>query len=255
MRLEIPLPWSFVSYVAVCGIVLYGLYYAAQPRTIALVIDPQCSSLVHEQCRSLLTPQFVQQHSSRELFAELKKTVRSAQQCSLRHTGLQKAVIRIQGQKPFIRINNNFVLSASGVLLPAAELRPEILERLPAISVQAITAEQKEIIKDIFSCMQALPSDLIENHAIVWVHKTAIYFLDQATPDITVVATHTTTFTPELLKNITLLKAKTLEALKKKGQKAQKKIIDVRIPGQIVVRNMQGGEYENTTGEKYYNGN
>lgn len=253
MKLSASLP--VVTYLSISALVVYGLYSAMQPRTISFFIDTQFAPQVVQQCQTLVTPQFLHEHSFGQAIQSVQHAVAGCEQCSIRQCGFQKAHVTVKGYAPFARINQNLVVTQQGTLIPAATMQEVILERLPAIKVIDPTIAQPDTVKNLFAFLRALPAALWENHAIIWANKTAIYLIDKATPDIAILAMHTTRFTPELLQAITALQEKITEAMKKKGHISQKKIIDVRVKGQIIIKHMQGGDYENTSGEKYYNGN
>lgn len=253
MKFGISVP--LFSYITVSVLLVYGLYTAVQPRVVSLFIDGNFSPRVVQRCRGLLTPDFLQKQSSRDVLHAIKNNVIGLATSSIRYRGFQTAHVSIKGLTPFIKINQNLVLTTAGTVIPADEFQEVILDRLPQVKMDDPTISDATTVADFFAFMQALPEQLFENHAIIWRDKTTIYLIDQATPAVVLVALSATRFTPALMQSIARLKEPMLTETYKKNREVRKKIIDVRVKGQIIVRHMQGGEYESTSGEKYYNGN
>jgi hypothetical protein len=254
MKFGVSVP--LVSYLTMSLLVVYGVYIAVQPRVITLFVDGHFAPHVIQRCRGLLTPDFLQKHSSHDLLHCIKSNVIGIATCSIRYGGFQTAHVSIKGLAPFIKMNQNLVLTTAGTVVPASEFQEIILDRLPRVKMDDPTISEAHTVADFFTFMQALPEQLFENYAIVWRDKTTIYLIDQALPSVALVALYTTRFTPELMQAIAQLKEPLFkEAMNKKDRVVRKKIIDVRVKGQIIVRHMQGGDYESTSGEKYYNGN
>jgi hypothetical protein len=250
MKLRSVLAFCFMM---VSAFVVYGIYTAVQPRVITCSFEGAFSPQLKKRCCTLITPQFLKKQSRAAALQAIKDTVIGLEGCSIQNKGFQHVHVALTGIRPFVNMNDSLVLTTAGTTVPASEFDKDLLARLPLVHVEDPSITNPDTIAQFDAFMKALPHDFFEQMVIVWHDKTAIYLLDLNDPQKIIVAQHATRFTDAVRAIITQLQQQISEEPKKKGRGVRKKIVDVRVKGQIVIRNMQGGEYESTSWEKYYN--
>lgn len=229
---------------------VYGFYcYMGRQGsavTIALIVDPRSSQALAKKYNKLLTPAFLQEQRISGAAKTIAQDMRSFSGLSLRHLSNRKIVVRLAAKTPLVRINNQFIVTVDGVLVPAHEFSGAILEQLPTIKVQnthLLTTQVAELAKFI----AFLPAVVWEQYQLVWHNKTDIELVGEVPAGsitrISLRACYTTLFSSALLAHIEQLKKELQERVQPKNKnRAPHWCIDLRMEKQLVVSRMLGEE-------------
>jgi hypothetical protein len=226
--------YSFATVCMLC-IGYRLLYLAIQPVRVVYWFDHGLNYPIRLSLQHIVSPLIIKQKNFNDIQQICIDRWPAVQSISVRLLSSQTSYVMVQGIKPLVVMNNNFVISNEGKILSVSEFHEDVIASLPRIVVEDVRVMRNENTRDLLDFITSMPPDLLKTAIIRWLHKTRIYIEDPAFPSLKLIAWYKTRFTEKLRNDVgtlqTILELKNKE-IKRKDIQWQ---ADIRLEGQIVL--------------------
>lgn len=142
--------------------------------------------------------------------------------------------VQVTPHDPVAVLNDKKILTKAGTLFNVTDLQDSLVAHLPTI---AITQKDKPLLQVSDSCRRFINrclGNLAKDYTVMWYDPTRVELKDKKDAQFTVLATHDTNFSEELLQQYERLK----EKVKANGK--ARWYVDVRFKNQMIVFAQKG---------------
>ncbi|MCX5922797.1 MAG: hypothetical protein NTX86_05740 [Candidatus Dependentiae bacterium] len=231
---------TLVVVVVLCAFGVQKMHQAVVAHQRMLVsVDPLIAQETQESIAAFAT---TQPHTPASEFIELLvKNFPSIKSVEYSYDASGLLCYTVESALPLFSINNDYVLTDKGALVPKKDFVSHLVQSLHNITLSS------DVISDAFTaCIQSLPQSFFESYDVVWLNDYEVVLYDKAQPGFSIC--FNTQVVPELsmiercnaIKN-DLASAGLFE--KKVHAAAQKWVADIRFKNQIIVSANVGGRH------------
>jgi hypothetical protein len=156
--------------VALVCISLGGLYLfrfskseekVLYPASCHCIVDPVFSELVHQKIKSFVDQSYDQKREMQDFLDSVQEQFPVIDSASVSLDNAQTMSLLVSGQKPYVRINKDFVSTESGTVFSQGSFSNQSLQGLKS-----------------FSCSSGVVSDFLEQRALLFFKRIPDPFFD-----------------------------------------------------------------------------
>ncbi len=199
----------------------------------AYAIDPLFSNNVHQNIK-----QFVQHCDAKD--ASIVENVQQAFpfvhaiSCEKKASGVTLYAVR--SKKPFMRVNDQFVLTRDGNLFSEQLFADDVVDVLPTLRTVSNTTSR--IAPEIIACMKRIPSEILKTHTVTWIDAWHVLFDEKKDINFTILCTKNTVLNQEAMRYCERIQ----DDLAQKGLLGIRQwVADMRFENQIILSSGTGG--------------
>lgn len=174
--------------------------------------------------------------SYNEYIQELLTEIPALETIDIKLNRYKKLCIKAHARIPWIRINNNLVLTHDGFVIPSYFFNSDLVNHLPAIHADITTLESGEYNEQLFNFLRNLPKNFYPDVTIEWHNSTVIHITTPLFPGLIIITHASTLFNESLMQ--------TLSAVCNDVQTAQRKNMrcyaDVRFKNHVILSHKKG---------------
>lgn len=141
-----------------------------------------------------------------------------------------------QGRRPWLKINNQAILTRDGVILPNYFFNNELIESLGYIHADPHSFDMYSVNTELYNFLKNIPQELLSDLRITWHNKTNISIELLQQPRITLIAHYNNKLTEKIMQFLATIS-------QEKGTSKTKKMpltVDIRFKNQLIVRYKKG---------------
>jgi len=206
-----------------------------RPRTVFITHDPYMCPEIIAQVRTQISPEAVWITPVTSLYDTLCKTMNSLEKISVRYKSSGCAVVTLKSSIPYVRVNENLVMTTTGKLVRAHEFKSSLIALLPRITCTDRSIDEgSQYAADCGDFLVHLPADFFRDYHVIIQDKTCIQLVCHTQP-ITLIAWYKTRFSSELLHGIIQLIGRSKQLSQHAMYKTKKWLIDVRMTKKLIL--------------------
>lgn len=152
----------------------------------------------------------------------------------------RKAMIELVAYEPLYRINNDYVVTVTGKLLPKNNFDSLLVSALGHINI--VFSNNEPVLSD--ACRQfilAIPSSLLDTYQCVWESDTRVRLYDKQQTHFVIVCHPLMMPNEKMIQHCNALKGELVERCVFELPRAKTWVADIRFEDQIVVSQEKGG--------------
>lgn len=229
--------WKLLLYAIFWCAVLAAAYFmffaARRVTTITIRYDRTLSAKTENELSELIIQALKDGEDAHKVFLIAKNSVPAVNLVTINRLKPGHTRVIVKSERPWLLVkcipSQHFILSSNGTYTPLRQYQKESITGLPHIIITCKRFSEDD--QALLHCWaQRLPDNFFAQYHVTWNKKTELVIQDKHYPQLRIVATAKTRFTPRLHRDLEKIRVKLARKNKTKNWKA-----DIRFKDQIVL--------------------